>query len=70
MRGWLKAIREDANMTQENVSLKSGISREYYNRIESGRRGNKLPVSTAKRIAEALNFNWQLFYEKGERIEE
>ena len=64
MRTWLKEIRENANVTQAEIALKAKISQQYYSTIENGQRGNKLPVQTAKAIAQALNFDWSLFYEQ------
>lgn len=61
-REWLNAIREKHCMTQENVAEKSGISRVYYTRIENG--DYNVPVDTAKKIAEALGFDWTRFYEE------
>lgn len=58
---FLKNIREQKNMTQNEIATKSGISRQYYGLIETGER--KVPVWTAKKIAAALGFNWQRFYE-------
>lgn len=62
-RNWLIAIRKEKNMTQCEVAEVSGISNNYYSWIETGERGNPLPVDTAKKIAEALGFDWTLFYE-------
>ena len=58
---FLKNIREQKNMTQNEIAKKSGISRQYYGLIETGER--KVPVWTAKKIAAALDFEWQRFYE-------
>lgn len=58
---FLKNIREQKNMTQNEIATKSGISRQYYGLIETGER--KVPVWTAKKIAAALDFEWQKFYE-------
>ena len=63
MNHWLKNAREEKNMSQEQVASVCGISRQYYSFIESGERGAKLPVPTAKKIASALGFDWQRFYE-------
>lgn len=43
------------------VAKGSGISESYYSMIESGERN--VPVDTAKKIAEALGFEWTKFYE-------
>ena len=61
---FLKNIREQKNMTQNEIATKSGISRQYYGLIETGER--KVPVWTAKKIAAALGFEWQRFYEDEE----
>lgn len=54
--------RENEGKTQEDVAVLTGFSRQYISFIESGERGKKLPVPTAKRIAAALGFDWQEFY--------
>lgn len=58
---WLKAIREERNLTQEDVSKKIGASQPTYCNIESGAR--RPSVEMAKRIAVALGFNWTCFFE-------
>ena len=58
---FIKSYREQKNMTQNEIATKCGISRQYYGFIEAGQR--KVPVWTAKKIAAALGFNWQRFYE-------
>ena len=65
MRKWLREIRKQKKLTQNEVAKMSGISGNYYSCIETGERGNPLPVSTAKRIAKSLNFDWQQFYDEG-----
>ena len=62
MRNWLKEIRESKRMTQEEVGKAIGFTRQYYNMIETGIRGEPLPVDTAKKIATTLDFDWKLFY--------
>jgi len=64
MREWLKKIRDDKGLTQEDVATQAGIARTYYTRIENGKRGNKLPPETAMRIADVLEFDWTIFYNK------
>ena len=58
---FLKKWRIEHGMTQEEIATKCGISRQYYSLIETGER--KVPVWTAKKIAAALGFDWQRFYE-------
>lgn len=64
MRNWLKNYRNSTNLSQKQVAKEAGLSTTYYCYIESGTRGQKLPVKTAKAIASALNFDWQMFYEE------
>ena len=61
MREWLKKIRTENGMTQDKVATECGISRQYYNFIESGERN--CPVDTAKKIAAVLGFEWIKFFE-------
>lgn len=61
MRDWLIEIRKSKNLTQDEVATKSGISRQYYSFIENGDRN--CPVETAKKIADALGFDWTKFFE-------
>lgn len=61
MRIWLKKMRDDKGLTQEQVAILSNISRSHYTHIE---KGNKTPsVEVAKRIAKTLKFDWVLFFE-------
>lgn len=61
MRVWLKNIRDEKGLTQEEVASMTGISRSTYGHIESGERG--VTVTNAKKIADVLNFNWTIFFE-------
>lgn len=58
---WLKSIRAERGMTGEAVGVQSGISQQYYNFIENGKRCPS--VAVAKRIAEILDFDWTKFFE-------
>ena len=68
MRKWLKEIREKKGLSQYQVAKQARLSQSYYAGIESGDRGHKLPVKTAKRIANVLGFNWTRFYETEEAV--
>ncbi|MBD1223252.1 helix-turn-helix transcriptional regulator [Virgibacillus halodenitrificans] len=68
MRIWLKEMRDNRSLTQEEVAKLSGISRSHYTHIEQG---NKTPsVEVAKRIARTLKFEWVIFFEKTCSLEE
>ncbi|MED4715254.1 helix-turn-helix transcriptional regulator [Bacillus badius] len=60
MRSWLVNIRKGKEMTQNEVSQLSGVSRSAYSNIEIGVRSPS--VETAKRIANVLEFEWTLFF--------
>ncbi|MED1951813.1 helix-turn-helix transcriptional regulator [Brevibacillus centrosporus] len=60
MREWLKARREQKGLTQEQAAELCGISRSYYTHIENQ---VKTPtVKVAKKIADALEFDWLHFF--------
>ena len=63
MRYWLKAKREEKHMTVQQVASQAGLAQAYLTNLENGKRGEKLPVDTAKRIANVLGFSWTDFYE-------
>lgn len=60
-RDWLIEIRSNLNLTQEAVAEKAKISRAYYTEIETGSKNPS--VKSAQKIAEALNFEWPIFFE-------
>jgi putative transcriptional regulator len=59
-RPWLKKIRMDRGMTQQELSRKAKINRSFYTQIENGKR-NPSPY-TAQRIADVLKTDWTYFY--------
>lgn len=59
MRTWLIKIRKALGLTIKEAAAKSEISKTMYHYIESGERGAKLPVGTAKKIAAAFGFDWR-----------
>ena len=67
MRIWLKELREKSGLSQMTVAKRAGISQNYYSPIETGTRGNPLNVDVAKKIAEALSFDWTRFYEDADK---
>lgn len=63
MREWLKELRKEAGYSTYKVAELSGVSQSYYASIETGSRGKPLNVDVAKKIAEALHFDWTKFYD-------
>ena len=68
MRKWLKEIRKKKGLSQYQVARQAKLSQSYYAGIETGERGHKLPVQTAKKIAEVLDFDWTKFYEDDPKV--
>lgn len=64
MRPFLIEAREAKSLSQSEVATKCGISRQYYNFIESGKRN--CPVKTAKKLGEVLGVDWEKFFEDTE----
>lgn len=60
---WLKSVRKGKEMTGVEVAAAVGITQQFYNFIENGRR--RPSVDVAKRIAAVLGFEWTRFFEEG-----
>lgn len=58
---WLKEIRTQQRLKQEQVAAAVGIERAYYSMIETGKR--KPSVAIAQAIANVLGFAWTRFFE-------
>lgn len=61
----LKRLRLNSSKTMKELSNELDISESYYCLIENGER--KPSVEIAKKIANALGFDWTLFYESGQK---
>lgn len=61
MRQWLKELRLEKGLTQNEVAEKCNVERAYYTMIETGARNPS--VNVAMSIAEALEFDWTIFFE-------
>lgn len=59
----IRRIRQERQLTQEEMALMSGLSQGYINQLESGKR--KFTQKTLCAIAEALNLPLYVFF-KGE----
>lgn len=65
-RQWLVNKRNLARLTQQEVADMACVKRAFYTQIENGTRNPS--VATAQRIAQALNFDWPLFFADDGRI--
>lgn len=61
MREWLVLLRKKKGLTQKEVAKKSAISQGYYSMLENGERGQSIPLDTAQRIADVLEFPVEKF---------
>lgn len=55
MRQYLKELREEKGMCQQDVADSIGISRQYYSQIEDGQRQKKMEITLASALANALD---------------
>lgn len=62
MRTWLIAKRKKLALSQYQIAKIVNISQPSYCNIENGSRNPS--VITAMKIADALGFDWTLFYEE------
>lgn len=60
-RKWLKKIRNEKGLTQQDVADCGGFARTYYTMVEQGKRTPSVDV--AKSIARVLGFEWTIFFE-------
>lgn len=57
MRLWLKKLREDKELTQQNVADHLGVTKQYYQMIESGNRAKDLSTSIVMALAALFNIS-------------
>lgn len=62
-RVWLREIRKDRDLTQQEVATLIGVSKITYSSIEAGVRNPS--HETAKKIGKALRFAWTDFFKAG-----
>lgn len=63
LRRWLRELREAQGLSQTQAAAAAGISKQAYNYIENGKRGDPNKVDNEKAIATALGFDWTKFFE-------
>lgn len=61
MRDWMVAVREKKSLTQKDLATVVGTTRQMVSAIETNSRNPSVDV--AKKIAEALGFDWTRFYD-------
>lgn len=68
MREYLRELRIDKNITQQTVADSVGITRQYYNMIETGERQKKLSIDMAQRLAKVFGVTFEYICEKENEI--
>lgn len=51
MRDYLKELRESKGLSQQNVADSIGITRQYYQQIENGKRQKNMDVSLVVQLS-------------------
>ena len=55
MRNYLKSIRNEKKMTQQDVADKLNISHSYYSMIEKGERKQEISISMLCKLSEVFD---------------
>jgi len=64
LRGYLKQLREEKNVSQRNVEERTGFSQQYYSLIESGERQADMSLSVMKKLSEAFDVPLEFIIEE------
>lgn len=59
MREWLKNLRQERGMTQQQVAEKMDVSTSYYSFIESGERQKKMDIVVVAKLAQIFQLSLQ-----------
>ena len=57
MRTWLKEKRQELQMTQQSVADAIGVSKQYYQLIESGKRQQNMSTGIVMGLANCLGIS-------------
>ena len=68
MREYLKILRENKALSQQQVANEIGISQNYYCMIETGERQKKLSIDMAQRLAKVFGVTFEYICEKENEI--
>lgn len=75
VREYLIEAREKAGLTQQDVANRIGISRQYYQMVETGERQKRMDLSLASGLSVVLNIpiaeivQWESAAQESERQE-
>lgn len=57
MRSWLKELRKNRKLTQQNVADLLGITRQYYQMIESCERQRNMDIALLTKLSEIFQIS-------------
>lgn len=57
MRSWLKELRENRGLTQQNVADLLGITKQYYQMIEACERQRKMDIALLTKLSEIFQIS-------------
>ena len=55
MRQWLRNAREAKGFSQQSVAEKIGITRQYYQQIETGERQQKMDITLVTKLSQIFD---------------
>lgn len=57
----IRELRQNADLSQEELALKAGLDRTYINSVENGRRN--ITINTLQKITSTLNISLSQFFD-------
>lgn len=70
MRQYLKDLRKEKNLSQQNVEERTGLSQQYYSMIESGERQADMSLSVMKKLSDAFGVSLEFIIEEEMKLQE
>ena len=64
MRKWLKELREERGIKQNEIAAKIGVAQSYYSLIENGERKKDMPISMVKKLASVFQVPVEVILER------
>lgn len=68
MREYLKKMREEQGWTLQDVADRIGITKQYYQMIESGERQRKMDITLVKSVSEIFGIPLERVVNEEDRI--
>lgn len=69
LRKWLRKLREERGLTQQQMADKFCTTRQNYSAIEAGERQKNLDINIAQKLAEIFDVTLDYICEQENRIE-